>query len=165
MDDFTRLYEQYATDVLRLSYFYLGDRQRAEDVCQDVFVKLLTAKPVLEAGKEKAWLFKVAVNRCKDLWRGAWFKRVTLGDEAFEMIPAPDATAAREEQEALLQAVHSLPTGFREVVLLYYYQNFQISEIAAMLRLSEGTVSSRLSRARAKLKTMLTKEGGAEHGV
>ena len=68
---FEELYEKYATDVLRVSYFYLGDRQKAEDVCQDVFVRLITNAPVLQEGREKAWLLKVALNRCRDLWRGA----------------------------------------------------------------------------------------------
>lgn len=73
---FEEIYEKYATDVLRVSYFYLGDRQKAEDVCQDVFVRLITNAPVLQEGREKAWLLKVALNRCRDLWRGAWVKRV-----------------------------------------------------------------------------------------
>ena len=60
---FDDLYEKYATDVLRVSYYYLGDRQRAEDVTQDVFVKLLVSRPSLIPGKEKAWLLKVALNR------------------------------------------------------------------------------------------------------
>ena len=75
MTNFEELYEKYANDVLRVSYFYLGDRQRAEDVCQDVFVRLMTNAPDLQEGHEKAWLLKVALNRCRDLWRGAWLKR------------------------------------------------------------------------------------------
>lgn len=162
MDCFEQLYEQYATDVLRVCYFYLGDRQRAEDVCQDVFVKLLTTKPVLEQGKEKAWLFKVALNRCRDLWRGSWLKRVTLGDDAFACIPAADDYERREQEEQLLKAIHALSPDFRDVILLFYYQNFQISEISEMLQLPEGTISSRLSRAREKLKKQLkTAEGGS----
>lgn len=78
-DLFERLYSQYADDVLRVSYFYLGDRQKAEDVCQDVFLRLLTRTPEIEPGHEKAWLLKVALNRCRDLWRAAWVKRVVLG--------------------------------------------------------------------------------------
>lgn len=157
MDCFEQLYEQYATDVLRICYFYLGDRQRAEDVCQDVFVKLLTTKPNLEQGKEKAWLFKVALNRCRDLWRGAWLKRVTLGDDAFATIPAPDDSEQKEQEKQLVEAIHSLAPDFRDVILLFYYQNFQISEISAILHLPEGTISSRLSRARDKLKRILEK--------
>ncbi len=73
------LYDQYATDVLRVCYFYLSDREKAEDVCQDVFVRLMTTHPVLQPGREKSWLLKVALNRCRDLWRSAWLKRVILG--------------------------------------------------------------------------------------
>lgn len=159
MTNFGELYEKYATDVLRVSYFYLGDRQRAEDVCQDVFVRLMTHTPELEEGREKAWLLKVALNRCRDLWRGAWIKRVVLGSPAFEMIPAPDEHERRDEEEAMMVAIHQLPAAFREAILLYYYQGYGINEIAQMLDLPEGTISSRLSRARKKLEEILT-EGG-----
>ena len=127
MPDFEGLYEKYATDVLRVCYFYLGDRQKAEDVCQDVFVRLMVNTPELEEGHEKAWLLKVALNRCRDLWRGSWARRVVLGSPTFESIPAPDDTAKREDEEAMMVAIHRLPTVFREVILLHYYQNFGIS--------------------------------------
>ncbi|MBR6029831.1 MAG: RNA polymerase sigma factor [Clostridia bacterium] len=152
---FEELYELYATDVLRVCYFYLGDRQRAEDVCQDTFVRLITAQPQLQAGKEKAWLLKVAMNRCRDLWRGAWLKRVVLGSPVFELIPAPDEFSERAEKQALMDAVNRLPTAFKDVVLLHYYQGYGIAEIAEMLGLPEGTISSRLSRARSKLEALL----------
>ena len=71
---FDQLYELYATDVLRVSYYYLGNREMAEDVTQDVFVKLLNNRPSLESGREKAWLLKVALNRCRDLWRSSWVR-------------------------------------------------------------------------------------------
>ena len=158
MPNYEELYEQYATDVLRVCYFYLGDRQKAEDVCQDVFVRLMVNAPVLEDGREKAWLFKVALNRCRDLWRGSWTRRVVLGSPMFELIPAPDDTDRRDDEEALMTAVHRLPTAFREVILLHYYQNFGISEIAQITGLPEGTISSRLSRGRKKLESIL--QGG-----
>ena len=163
MDDrrFEELYAAYATDVLRVSYFYLGDRQQAEDVTQDVFVRLLTHAPELEPGKEKAWLLKVALNRCRDLWRAAWVKRVVLGSPALELTPAPDQMDDRLEKQELMNAVRRLPSGFRDVILLHYYQGYGIAEIAAMLHLPEGTISSRLSRARKKLEDIL-KESGAQ---
>ena len=155
---FESLYESYATDVLRVSYFYLGDRQKAEDVTQDVFVKLMTAKPVLEAGHEKAWLLKVALNRCKDHWRASWVKRVVLGSPTFEMIPGPDSIGQAEDRAAFFDAVSKLPPEFKEVILLYYYQGYAISEISEMLQQPEGTISSRLSRGRKKLKQLLKQE-------
>ena len=162
--DFSELYDRYATDVLRVAYYYLGDRQKAEDVCQDVFVRLLTTKPQLQAGKEKSWLLKVALNRCKDLWRSAWLKRVTLGSPAFELIPAPDDFSRMEEQQTVMEAVNRLPAVFKEVVLLHYYQGYGIAEIAEMLHLPEGTISSRLNRARSRLSKSLGGDGEAMEG-
>ena len=156
--DVEALYEQYADDVLRVCYFYLGDRYQAEEVCQDTFVRLMTSGTQLTPGHEKAWLLKVALNRCRDLWRSGWTKRVVLGSSLFETIPAEDMQERRDDEEAMMLSVHRLSPPFREVIMLFYYQNFGISEIADILSLPEGTISSRLSRARAKLKKFL--EGG-----
>lgn len=152
---FERMYEQYADDVLRVSYFYLCDRGKAEDVCQDVFVRLLTNAPEIEPGREKAWLLKVALNRCRDIWRAGWVKRVVLGSPLFELIPAPDEIEATTDRAELTQAIAQLPAAFKEVILLHYYQGYGISEIAEMLTLPEGTISSRLSRGRKKLEEAL----------
>lgn len=158
---FARLYDQYATDVLRVCYFYLSDREKAEDVCQDVFVRLMTTHPLLQPGREKSWLLKVALNRCRDLWRGAWLKRVILGGPTFELIPAPDEFSRRDDQQAMMAAINQLPATFKEVILLHYYQGMKIAEIAQMLELPEGTISSRLSRGRKKLESILLKGGDA----
>lgn len=158
---FARLYDQYATDVLRVCYFYLSDREKAEDVCQDVFVRLMTTHPLLQPGREKSWLLKVALNRCRDLWRGAWLKRVILGGPTFELIPAPDEFSRRDDQQAMMAAINQLPATFKEVILLHYYQGMNIAEIAQMLELPEGTISSRLSRGRKKLESILLKGGDA----
>ena len=153
------LYELYATDVLRMCYFYLADRQKAEDVVQDVFVRLMTTSPALQRGKEKAWLLKVAMNRCRDLWRGAWLKRVVLGGPTFELIPAPDEFSRIGDKQEMMTAINRLPAMFKEVILLHYYQGYGISDIADMMELPEGTISSRLSRARKKLEEVLMKGG------
>ena len=152
---FDQMYDLYATDVLRVSYYYLGNREMAEDVTQDVFVKLLTNQPSLEEGREKAWLLKVALNRCRDLWRSAWIKKVVLGHPGFECFPAPDEIGQLADQYSLSSAVNRLKPEFKEVVLLFYYQGFSVTEIADMLQIAEGTVSSRLSRAREKLQNEL----------
>lgn len=153
------LYELYATDVLRMSYFYLGDKQKAEDVTQDVFVRLMMTNPPLQPGKEKAWLLKVAMNRCRDLWRGAWLKRVVLGGPTFELIPAPDEFNQIGDRQEMMNAINQLQPMFKEVILLHYYQGYGIGEIAEMMDLPEGTISSRLSRARKKLEEVFVKGG------
>ncbi len=155
---FNELYQAYAGDVLRVSYFYLGDRQKAEDVTQDVFVRLIRTDPVLIPGKEKAWLLTVALNRCRDLWRESWFKRVVLGSPQLEIKKAPDKLDDEIERQELREAVRKLPSAFREVVLLHYFQGYGIAEISQMLHVPEGTISSRLSRARKKLEELLKGE-------
>ena len=162
-EQFESLYAQYADDVLRMAYFYLADRQKAEDVCQEVFIRLYTHGSTIEPGKEKAWLLRVTVNCCRDLWRGAWLKRVVLGAPTLELIPSEDDDIEKREEKAeLMRAIQKLPTAFRETVLLHYYQGFGIAEIAQMLDLPEGTISSRLSRARKKLEILLKEEATGE---
>ena len=153
------LYEKYAADVLRVSYFYLGDRQKAEDVTQDVFVRLFTRASDLVPGKEKAWLLKVALNRCRDLWRTAWVKRVVLGSPAMDLAPAAGNINDHLERQELLSAIRRLPPDFRDVILLHYYQGLGIAQIAEMLNVPEGTISSRLSRGRKKLEILLKESG------
>lgn len=156
------LYLRYADDVLRVSYFYLGDREKAEDVMQEVFLRVMDKQPVLREGSEKSWLLKVALNICRDQWRSSWAKRVILGSKRLDIIPADDELEDRTEKEALMQAVHSLPADVREVFLLFYYQRYTIEEIAKILDVQAGTVSSRLSRGRKKLKVLL-EEGDAQN--
>ena len=156
------LYLRYADDVLRVSYFYLGDREKAEDVMQEVFLRVMDKQPVLREGSEKSWLLKVALNICRDQWRSSWAKRVILGSKRLDIIPADDELEDRTEKEALMQAVHSLPADVREVFLLFYYQRYTIEEISKILDIQAGTVSSRLSRGRKKLKVLL-EEGEAQN--
>ncbi|MGI6724906.1 MAG: RNA polymerase sigma factor [Christensenellales bacterium] len=159
-EDIDRLYRQYGTDVLRVSYFYLGNREQAEDVTQDVFVRLIENRPALKPGSEKSWLLKVALNRCRDLWRSSWHKRVLLGSKKLEIIPDDDKLDDRLEKEALMQAVNALPAAEKEVFLLFYYQGLSTQETAQVLNVPEGTISSRLSRGRQKLRQYF--DGGDE---
>ena len=67
--DATELFRRYGDGVFRLCWSYTGSRQDAEDVTQTVFLKLLERQPALEEGRERAWLFQVAANECRSLWR------------------------------------------------------------------------------------------------
>lgn len=149
---FDELYTLYGTDILRVAYYYLGNRQQAEDITQEVFIKLITTSPVLVKDHEKSWLLKVTLNKCRDYWRSAWVRKVVLGHPKFELFPDQDEIGHLTESSALAESVNKLPPVFKEVVLLFYYQGYSISDIAEMLNISEGTVSSRLSRARKRLE-------------
>ncbi|MDO5022210.1 MAG: RNA polymerase sigma factor [Eubacteriales bacterium] len=156
------LYIKYSKDVLRVSYFYLGNVQQAEDVMQEVFVKLLLNKPVLEPGKEKAWLLAVAFNLCRDIWRSGWTKRVFAASNKLVFYPNQNSDIEDlADKVSLMQALHQLSPTLKETMLLYYYQNYTIDEIAEILNTTSGTIASRLSRGRDKLKNILERGVGA----
>ena len=149
------LAQTYADAILRLSYTYLKNTHDAQDICQTVFVKLLTEPREFDSpDHERAYILRMAANACKDLLKSPWRKR-TCGREACAQVRAPEAADG-----SLLAAVNSLPPHYRAVIYLYYYEGYQASEIGAILGVPAATVHTRLARGRAKLKELL---GGTEY--
>ena len=144
------LAETYADAILRLSYTYLKNTHDAQDVCQTVFVKLLTEPRDFESAEhERAYILQMAANACKDLLKSPWRKR-TCGLEACAEVPAPETGDG-----AVLAAVNQLPANYRSVIYLFYYEGYQAAEIGKILSVPTATVHTRLARGRAKLKDIL----------
>ena len=143
--DWTQLVTENENRLYRAALAILGDRQEAEDAVQDAFVKFLEKAPA-ELENPGAWLMRVLVNGCKSRLRLAWRRVGPLP----ETLPAP-GPEEREELEELF----SLPPEDRAVIHLHYYEGYSTGEIAQMLGCRPGTVRSRLSRARGRLKKML----------
>lgn len=145
----------YADTILRLSYTYLKNTHDAQDICQTVFVKLLTHPQEFESVEhEKAYILRMTANACKDMLKSPW-RRKTCGLEVAANVPAPQA-----EDGSVLAAVNKLPVRYRSVIYLFYFEGYQAAEIGTILGIPTATVHTRLSRGREKLKTML---GGIEH--
>ena len=122
------LAETYADAILRLSYTYLKNTHDAQDVCQTVFVKLLTEPRNFESpAHERAYVLRMAANACKDLLKSPWRKRTCGLDDAME-VPAPEAADG-----SLLAAVNKLPANYRSAIYLYYYEGYQAAEIGQIL--------------------------------
>ena len=147
--DVLYLFICYWDDVYRLAVNYTHNPQEAEDVCQTVFLKLVE-QGELTPGKEKAWLIQVTANECRSLLRSGWWKRTAPLDDT---VPAPQTQA-----DETIQAVMALPPKYRVVIYLRYYENYTTTEIAQLLKISQSTVTTRLSRGRERLKILL-KEG------
>ncbi len=152
--------ERHEKALLRLCCAYLRDRALAEDAVQETFLKAYQGLPAFRGDSdEKTWLTRIAVNACKNLRRGAWFRlvdaRVTLDD-----LPLP-AKGADEDAISLAQEVMRLPRKLREAVLLYYYQGMNVREIGEALHVSAPAVSRRLKQARTKLHLALGGENDA----
>ena len=144
------LAETYADAILRLSYTYLKNTHDAQDICQTVFVKLLTDPREFDtADHERAYILRMAANACKDLLKSPWRKR-TCGLEACGEVPAPEAADG-----SVLAAVEALPVHYRAVIYLYYYEGYQAAEIGKILGIPTATVHTRLARGRAKLRELL----------
>lgn len=144
------LAETYADAILRLCYTYLKNTHDAQDVCQTVFVKLLTEPHTFQSPQhERAYVLRMAVNACKDLLKSPWRKRTCTLDACLE-VPAPEAEAGE-----VLEAVNQLPLHYRTVIYLFYYEGYQASEIGTILGVPTATVHTRLARGRAKLKALL----------
>ena len=144
------LVNTYSDLILRLSYTYLKNTQDAEDICQTVFLKLLTSGQTFDSpAHEKAWIIRATANACKDTMRNA-FRRRTVALEAVAETPAPMAP-----ENDVLEAVMALPENYREAVYLYYYEGYSVREIAGLLGHSESAVTAHLSRGRQKLRMTL----------
>ena len=143
--------------LLRTCCALLGDADLARDAVQETFVKAYRALPSFRGEcSEKTWLMRIAMNVCHDMRRGSWFRiidrRVSLED-----LPEP-AFSPREEESEMMSAILSLPEKSREVILLYYYHNMTLQEIADTFGISQPAVSKRLKTAQERLKTMLREE-------
>ena len=122
----------------------------AEDVTQDVFEKLLNYTGHFESEEHlKAWLLRVAINRCRDITRAARQKDTELD----ENLPAPEAADG-----SVLDAVRALPENYRNAIYLHYYEGYTAAEIGRMLGAPTNTVLSWMRRARTQLHTMLKEE-------
>lgn len=148
--DITQVYNRHVDTVYRLCYSFMKNRADAEDQVQETFLRLLSADKEFENEKhEKAWLIVTASNLCKDSLKKWWRRHEDISD-CLEM-----AQESGEGNRDLLQAIFALPKDHKTVVYMYYYEGYTTAEIAGYLHCPEATVRSRLSRARARLRTIL----------
>ncbi|MGM8214843.1 sigma-70 family RNA polymerase sigma factor [Bacillaceae bacterium W0354] len=161
------LMETYHLELKHLAYSYMKDWGQAEDIVQDVFVicfkKLRTFKG---ESTIKTWLYRITINKCKDELKRFSNKKVTVGlpntKKYDEQNKVETHLIQRDEQQQLAEAIMSLPVKYREVIILYYYNELKTKDIASTLKVNERTVRTRMRRARHMLKELV--EEVAEHG-
>lgn len=150
----TKAMDDFGDTVYGLALCRLGARADAEDVFQEVFLRLLCDETDFTDEEHlKSWLLRVTISRCTDLRRSAWFRR-TIPMEAIPETAAP----IHRSYDALWQAVGALPSQLREAVYLYYAEGYRTDEIAQLLDCNPATVRTRLHRARKRLKLDLEGE-------
>lgn len=142
------LFEAYKDMVYRLALSYLGNTDDAQDISQEVFLRLLRWNERIRSGAERAWLTRVTINCCKDLLSS---RVPTREVEETDAVYFPESTDLKD-------AILSLPRDYRIVVYLYYYEAYSSREIADLLKVSQSVVTTRLHRARHHLKKLLQEE-------
>jgi RNA polymerase sigma factor (sigma-70 family) len=141
----------YQDLVYRVALHAAGSPQDAEDVVQEVFLRLfLEEKPFAGPEHLRRWLIRVTVNAGRDLTKSAWRKRRVPLDSV------PEPVFEAPEQQELYREVLALPESYRTVLYLFYYEGYSTKEIGEILGIRQSAVTTRLSRARALLKKRLT---------
>lgn len=162
--------EKNIKTVYRIAFHYFGNREDAEDVTQDVFIRLYSTSLSRESDEDiKAWLIRVTTNMCHSYFRNPFLrKRMHIDEKEWEQI-ADNGSSEQDliERRLIMDAVMSLPERYRMVVYLYYYEEYSIGQISNILQIKETTIQTRLARARAKLQKSLAgsfPEKGVQHG-
>lgn len=154
----SRMVAQYEVALLRTCYMYLRDRGLAEDAAQETFLKAYRSLDAFRGDcSEKTWLMRIAINTCRDMKRSAWFRYMDRSVE-IERLPQPARTDEFAEADDLTQAIFKLSGRHKEVILLYFYQDMTMREIAGTLNISVSTVGKRIKTACHKLEKLLGKE-------
>ncbi len=140
--------DTYKDTLYRIALNYFGNRQDAEDTVQEVLMKLYMTQKIFESDEHlRNWLIRVTINNCKNTLRMPWRnKRVALSEIS------ATTTFEHRDQSRLFLSVMKLPEKYRTVLYFFYYEDFSVKEIAQLLRLKETAVTTRLSRARNRLK-------------
>lgn len=144
--------QRYSGMILRLCFTYSLGRADAQDICQNVFLKLLQSDRRFDReGETRAFIIRMTVNECKDVLKSGWRRRSVPLDELIER----EVPFLPEENTGVLAAVQRLPVKYREAVYLYYYEGYHAEEIAAMVGAKPAAIRQRLARAREKLRKEL----------
>lgn len=170
---FQRLFEKHKVSVINLAFRFLRQRQAAEDIAQDVFIKIYEKKFSLDhKAKFSTWLYRVTVNASLDLLRRKKLtpqsldaetvdvkgkKRTLLENTAASSSSSPRQTVQDEEiQDKVRKVIDALPEKFRTPILLYQFEELSYREIAVILGVTEKAVEKRLYHAKEILRKKLS---------
>ncbi len=157
--DYTKAVDTYADSVYRVAFSYTYLKADAEDVLQNVFLKLFQTKNHFNSEEHlKQWLIRVTVNECHNLHRSSWKKNIS-----FEEIEKSVQASLPDDNIDLHNALLKLPGDYRIIIHMYYYEGYKTKEIAKILHLKEATVRTKLARGRERLKELLKEDWAYEN--
>ncbi|MCR8869553.1 sigma-70 family RNA polymerase sigma factor [Peribacillus frigoritolerans] len=154
LDEMMSLYGQ---DILQLVYSYVKDAVVAEDLTQEIFIKCYKALPTYnQQSNIRTWLWRIAINHCKDYRKSWYFRKVSTAEEEQEWTSSDNVeeeVIQQDEDRQLAVAVMELPIQYRELIYLHYFQEMKLKEISEITGVKLGTVKTRMRQAKRRLKT------------
>ncbi|MBR1865169.1 MAG: RNA polymerase sigma factor [Lachnospiraceae bacterium] len=167
--DFEMYVFQYSDMVYRIAFNYLKVREDAEDVYQNVFLKLYrNAKKYKDEEHVKRWLIRVTLNECHSLWRLPWMQRRSFVEDISKTIERKQIgkmaqqNALNDYEESVRDMLSKIPPKYGMVLYLYYYEEYSTKEIAGILKRKESTISSQMKRGKELLKRKLEERADEE---
>lgn len=149
--EFKTAYDNYGEMLYRIAFVYLANQDDVEDVLQDVFISFLTNLSKFRSeGHKKAWLIRTTQNKSINLLKASSRKNINIED-----IQLQGSEAVDDSHIDILKQIISLDEKYKSVVILYYYNDYSVSEIAQILKISKSAVKMRLKRSRELLKIKL----------
>src|SRR5690625_3781567 len=154
---FHTLMDIYGDELIRTVYLLTKDFHFAEDICQETFVTVFEKmKQYRGTGTLKGWMMKIAMNHCRARMRRVGWKRLRYKDMRNEVIVSHDKSPEDIcSEQSLVDESHKLSYKYREVIVLHYYEDLSIEQMSSRLGTRQGTIKSRLSRARVMLREIL----------
>ena len=154
-EEFKEVYDQYFSMIYRISLLYLRNTEEAEDMVQEVFVKLIDKERSFNSEEHrKAWLIGVTKNACKDINKSFWKSRMV------DIESLPELTNEKKDSDLhfVLEELLLLPDKYKIVLYLFYYEGYYVKDISKILNVKESTIQTQLSRGRKLLKKKLRRE-------
>lgn len=146
--EFNDKYYLYKNTIYSIAFSYVHNVVDADDIVQDVFLKYLNSNDYFKTpDNEKYWLIRVTINTCKSYVKRAWKQRVDLDDDQVNR-----TSSELKKENSLFEQVYNLPHIYKEIIVLYYYEELSIKDISNTLKISISAVKKRLERARNILK-------------
>lgn len=148
-EEIERIYREYSNTIYRICFAYMKSVPEAEDMVSDTFLQLIKKGPVFEnAENEKAWLIRVAINLCKNSLKH-WYKKCVHIDLI------KDTHENEHHVDETMEVIKTIPSKYKIVVYLYYYEGYNSKEISKILKKPSSTIRNHLTEAREILRERL----------
>lgn len=146
--------EKYGDMIQKICFIHMKQQCDVDDIFQTVFLRYAKG-PLFESDEhEKAWFIRVTMNACKDVFK-SWFHRYIDLSSTIDDMSDENSSLSYSQTSDLMQAVLSLPTHYRQVIYLFYYEGYKVKEIADILHKKENTIHTWLKRSKEQLKDIL----------